>query len=262
MEQINDILKNFTFSEAESAIYTACLKLGKSGISEIAEKAGIGRTVAYFHIKSLLKKNVLTETKKGKKLLISPIAPAILAEKLQKEVSELKSLVPKLESLSEIENEMPQIEVMESNAAFQKIYDEVIHMPVGSSWKVIEDRQGAEAEMKLLNNKYWHRFFSQMAERKIMTKAIFTQELLSDIKNSITPENYNILGDRMWNIHTLPEASMPMKGLILLYNNKLSFLFPDVALTITIKHRALFQLLDALFETIFTFAGKAENPWK
>lgn len=261
MENINNILRSFSFSEAESEIYTATLKLKKAGVSEIAKKAGMGRTVTYFHIKNLLEKKVLRQSKKGSKIFVSPIPPAELAERLQNEVSDFKTLLPQLESLGNIENDMPQIEVMESNAAFQKIYDEVIHMPIGSSWKVIEDRSGAEAEMKLLNNEYWNKFFSQMAERKIVTKAIFTKELLSDIKGSITPENYAILDSRPWEIHTLPEASMPIKGLFLLYNEKLSFLFPDVALTITIKHPSLFHLLDTMFETIYSLSQPAENPW-
>ncbi|EKD46482.1 MAG: hypothetical protein ACD_67C00220G0001 [uncultured bacterium] len=262
MDKLNQILHNFSFSEAESELYVATLKLKKASVSEIAQSAGMGRTLAYFHIKNLINKNILKQVKSGKKIVISALPPAELAENLQASVGDFKTLLPQLESLSAIENEIPQIEILESNTAFQKIYDEVIHMPVGSSWKVIEDRQGAQAEMKLLNNEYWGKFFSQMAQRKIVTKAIFTEELLSDINKSITPENYRILADRMWNIRTLPEASMPIKGFVLLYNNKLSFLFPDVALTITIKHTALFNLLDTMFETIFSFAKKADNPWR
>lgn len=261
MDKINDILKQFSFSEAESELYTAALKLKKATVFEIAQKAGMGRTVAYFHIKNLLQRNILKQRKIGKKMIVSPIPPAELAENLQSSVGDFKSLIPQLESLSAIDNEIPQIEILESNAAFEKIYDEVIHMPVGSAWKVFEDKQGAEAEMKLLNNEYWNKFFSQMLERKILTKAIFTKELLSDINKSITPENYQVLAGRMWDIRTLPETSMPIKGLVLLYNNKLSFLFPNVALTITIKHSALFHLLDTMFETIFSFAEKTEDPW-
>ena len=261
MEKVNNILKNFSFSEAESELYTAALKLKSATVSEIAEKAGMGRTVAYFHIKNLLKRNILKQKKTGKKIVVSPIPPSELAQRLQESVGDFKTLVPQLESLNTVENEIPQIEILESNIAFQKIYDEVIHMPIGSSWKVFEDKAGAEAEMKLLDNEYWNKFFSQMSERKILTKAIFTEELLSDINKSITPENYNILGGRMWDIRTLPEKSMPINGLVLLYNNKLSFLFPNVALTITIKHAALFNLLDTMFETIFNFSKKVENPW-
>jgi predicted transcriptional regulator len=261
MEKINKILQKFAFSDAESQLYVAALKLKKAGISEIAEKAGMGRTVAYFHIKNLLEKNVLKQTKKGNKMYISPISPSELAENLQKEVGDFKTLIPQLESLSRIDNEIPQIEIMESNAAFQKIYDEAVHLPIGSTWKVFEDKRGAEAEMKLLNNEYWNSFFTQMIERKILTKAVFTDELMSEIKHSITPENYSVLGKRLWDIRTLPETSMPIKGLLLLYNNKLSFLFPEVSLTITIKHSALFHLLDTMFETIFSFSQVAENPW-
>lgn len=261
MNNINDILKNFSFSEAESELYMAALKLKNATVSEIAEKAGMGRTVAYFHIKNLLKKKVLKQKKSGSKIVVCPVAPAELAERLQESVGNFKTLIPRLESLSTVENEIPQIEIMESNAAFEKIYDEVIHMPVGSSWKVIEDRRGAEAEMKLLNNEYWNKFFSQMTERKILTKAIFTSELLSDISKSVTPENYSILKKRRWDVHVIPEDLLPIKNFILLYNGKLSFMFPEISMTITINHAGLYYVIDTLFETIFSFTEKVENPW-
>ena len=78
---------------------------------------------------------------------------------------------------------------------------------------------------------------------------------------TLYPENYAVLGNRMWDIRTLPEKNMPLKGLVILYNSKLSFLFPDVALTITIKHPAIFGIIDTLFETIFNFAEKTSSPW-
>lgn len=261
MDKLNKILQNFAFSEAESQLYAATLKLEKASISEIAQKAGMGRTAAYFHIKNLLKRNILKQVKIGKKIFISAISPTELAENLQENVGDFKTMIPQLEALGRIENEIPQIEIMESNAAFQKIYDEVAHMPAGSSWKVFEDQAGGEAEVRLLHSDYWNNFFSQMAERKIMTKAIFSKELLADINKSITPENYQLLASRAWDIRTLPETSMPIKGLVCLYNKKISFLFPEVALTITIKHAALFHLLDTMFETIFSFAEEADNPW-
>ena len=100
-----------------------------------------------------------------------------------------------------------------------------------------------------------------MAERKIMTKAIFTKELLAENNKAMTPDNYVILKSRLWNVGTLPESKMPIKGLVVLYNKKISFLFPDIALTITIKHGALFNLIDTMFETIFLFSEKVEHPW-
>ena len=261
MEKIYQILKNFSFSEAESQLYEASLKLGKASVSQIAQKAGMGRTAAYFHIKNLLERNLLKQSKSGKKILITPIKPSELAEKLQEEVGDFKTMLPQLESLGKIEDELPQIEIQESSIAFRKIYDEVINMPVGSSWKVMEDRVGANAELKLLDNEYWTYFFGQMTKRKILTKAIFTQELLAETNRGITPDNYETLKSRKWDVRTLPEDKLPMRGLFVIYNKKISFLFPDIALTITIKHNALFHLIDTMFETIFAFSQKVEQPW-
>jgi sugar-specific transcriptional regulator TrmB len=261
MDKVNNILKNFSFSEPESGLYTAALKLGNATVSEIAEKAGMGRTVAYFHIKNLLKRNILKQRKSGKKMIVSPIPPAQLAESLQESIGDFKTLIPQLESLNVVENEIPQIEIQESDIAFRKIYDEVIQMPIGSTWKVVEDRKGAEAELKLMDNEYWHHFFSQMAERKIITKGIYTKELLSDINKSITPENYNLVQKRLWDMHTLPESALPIKNLVVLYNNKISFMFPEISMTITIRHSALYYVFDTLFETIFNLSEKIENPW-
>lgn len=261
MNNINDILKNFSFSEAESELYLAALKLKNATVSEIAEKAGMGRTVAYFHIKNLLKKKVLKQKKSGKKIVVSPVAPAEIAERLHESVGNFKTLIPQLESLNTVENEIPQIEIQDSTAAFKRIYDEVINMPIGSTLKAIEDKKGAEAELKLMSNEHWNHFFTQMAERKIITKAIFTKELLLDVRKSITPSNYAIVKKRIWDLHTISEELLPIKNFIVLYNNKISFMFPEISMTITIKHNGLYHIIDTLFETIFSFTEKVENPW-
>ncbi|EKE25893.1 MAG: hypothetical protein ACD_5C00008G0004 [uncultured bacterium] len=261
MDKLNNILNNFSFSQAESELYLACLKLHKATVSEIAEKAGVGRTVAYFHIKNLIKRNILKQLKKNKKIIITPVSPSELAERLQEQVGDFKSLIPKLENLSVAENEIPQIEIEDSKTAFEKIYDEVINMPIGSMWKVLEDRRGAEAELKLLDNTYWANFFSQMATRKILTKAIFTKELLQDVNKSITPENYAMLKKRQWDVHTISEELLPIKNFIVMYNNKISFMFPEISMTITIRHAALYYIIDTMFETIFALTEKVEAPW-
>ena len=65
----------------------------------------------------------------------------------------------------------------------------------------------------------------------------------------------------MWNIRALPEDVLPIKNLVVLYNDKISFMFPEISMTITIRHAALYYVFDTLFETIFNFAEKVENPW-
>jgi len=170
-------------------------------------------------------------------------------------------MLPQLEVLDEIEKEIPQIEIQESSAGFDKIYDEICHLPNGATFKVIEDLKGAETELRLMGDQGFNKFLVQIVERKILTKAIFTEELVAQINKSLTQENYSLVQKRMWDIHVLPEEKLSIKNLILLYNDKVSFLFPEISLTITIKHKTLFGIIDTLFETIFGLAHKVDNPW-
>lgn len=262
MKKTSEILNHFSFSEIESEIYMAALALNQASVSDLAKRVGMGRTAAYFHIKNLIEKKVLQEKRVGNRIVVTAIPPSDLVHRLEEHVGDLKSLVPQLEALGQIENDLPQIEVSESNAAFEKIYDEVAHMPTGSYLKVIEDRSGAKTELRMLESDFWERFFSRMIKQRIVTKAVFTTELLLDLKQSVTPENYRIFGKRLWDIRVIPEEKMPMKGLVLIYGQKISFLFPETALTITIRHAALFHLIDTMFETIFAFGERVESPWK
>jgi len=84
---------------------------------------------------------------------------------------------------------------------------------------------------------------------------------VAQINRAINKENYSIVQKRMWDIHVLPERKTSIKNLILLYNDKVSFLFPEISLTITIKHKTLFGINQHPFETIFGLAHKIDNPW-
>ena len=261
MQQPISLLQKFSFSEPESKIYLSCLKLKKATVSEIAKKTEIGRTNAYFHIKNLVEKNILKESKKGTKIYISPTKPSDLAEELQKNVSVFKELVPQLESLNKAEQEIPQIEILESKKGFYKIYDEITDMPKDSEFKVIENKKTAQAELTLIPNEQWKKFFTKIVEKNILTNALFTKEMLEDIEKNITPQNYELISKRLWRIHSLPEKSLPVNNLILIYSDKVAFLTPDNMLAIIIKHKSVTNILSALFDTIFNLTEPAKAPW-
>jgi sugar-specific transcriptional regulator TrmB len=261
MQKVNQILENFSFSEPEAKIYTSALRLGKTSVSEVAQKSEMGRTAAYFHIKNLIEKGILNKSQKGKKAFITAIKPFDLAEKFQKNLGNFKTLIPQLEALNKVEEEIPQIEVLESKTGFHKVYDEITSMPQNSEFKVIESKKAVGAELTALSDKSWEDFFEQIVNKKLLTKAIFTREMLENVNQSMTPKNYKIVKKRMWNIRTLSEEQIPLKNLVMLYNNKCAFLFPETSLVITIKHKGIYDILDTLFETVFSFSEKIIDPW-
>ncbi|MDP2630276.1 MAG: helix-turn-helix domain-containing protein [Candidatus Uhrbacteria bacterium] len=258
MEQVKTILQKLGFSEIESAIYLAALSLAEPGASDIAKKIGKNRTAAYFHIKNLVGKGLLKETRRGKKLRFIPLPPSDLAASMSSVAADLKRIVPRLESLEKIERLTPVVEITESKDGFYKIYEEVSAQEPGSLFRVLEGKKAITAEFLLFSEAELSAFFRQNADRHIVAKAIFTKESLSVPRKMLSKSNFANLTARGWNLRTLPETILPFQELLFIYGNKIAFLFPDTNLVVTITHRTIAESLAALFDGLHAFARPAE----
>ena len=261
MQQIKQILDNFSFSEQESEIYLAVLKLGKAGVKEIAKKADMSRTSAYFHINKLEERGVLRKIKGEGKLYFTAKPPQDIADELEKKVTDLKSIVPKLESLEEVEKEVPEVSVDESRTKYEQIYDEISSLSRNSEFRVIEGKEAMIHEIDSLHGEKWDKFFNRIKERKIETRALFTEEGLETAKEKMSRENISNIKKREWLMKTLPHNQLPFDELVYIYSNKVVFLFPRVSLIFTIKHRRIARAFKSIFDSLFYFAESRPHPW-
>jgi hypothetical protein len=127
---------------------------------------------------------------------------------------------------------------------------------------VVEGAEAVRNEMNLLDNEQWEKFFGRIAERKIMTKALFTEETLLIPAKHLGKKAMQLIGQRIWNIHTLPEEKFPLKYLFFIYGNRVAILFPKNALVIKIQHDAISELFKVMFNTLYDFGRPVVNPWK
>lgn len=256
---IQEILHQFSFTKSESAIYIAILKLGKAGVSDIAKKAGVNRTAAYGSIKNLIDRGVITQTKIDNVMHFLAVPPSELAEKFQDLTDSFKTAVPHLETLNRIEGETPIVEVTESQSGYFKVYESITNLPAGATFRVIEGRASYIDELSLLSDDQLNFFFGKMVEKKIETKAIFTEESLSVPSYELSPENLRLDKSRIWHIRSLPQSILPLQNLALIYGNRVSFLFPEVSLVLTIRHHGLVLVIEAMFDALFNFGKKVEK---
>ncbi len=63
---LQDILKEFDFSQKETGLYLAILQQGKVTPTDLAKITGINRTTVYSVAKELIKKGVVAEDLCGK----------------------------------------------------------------------------------------------------------------------------------------------------------------------------------------------------
>jgi sugar-specific transcriptional regulator TrmB len=118
MDNIKQILKENGLDDGEIALYLASLKLGEAGMSELAREAQIKRTSAYVIFQALEKKGLMGsfKMKSGLKFVATP--PHILVSKTEKELVDLKNILPQLNSLAQKPDQKPKITYYEGKEGY------------------------------------------------------------------------------------------------------------------------------------------------
>lgn len=261
-QQTSELLQAFAFSEDEAEIYIASLGVDRPTIAQLARATGKSRTAAYFHVRKLLDKGFFKEIKGQRVARYQPKAPEELASLFDRMTTDFKSLVPALAAMRKTEDAKPVIEVFDSRKGYFQIYDEVSSLPHGSYFMVVEGGEAVRREMNLLTEHEWETFFQRITDRKIMAKALFTDAVVAAPEARLGKKALRLIGQRIWNIHVLPEERFPLKDLFFIYGNRVAVLFPKEKLVVKIQHDAIAELFKVLFNTLYEFGKPIANPWK
>ncbi len=259
--EVKTIFTHLGRSTIEAETYLAALSIGSGTAAQIAQKTGEGRTKVYFHIKNLVLEGILKESRKGQRQIYVPLPPRELANIVGKWATDLRSLVPQMEAMQKSAVEMPLIEVSESRAGYFRVYDEVSSIPEGSSFRVMVGKEAIEQELKLLDQDAWNTFFTRIVGRKIKTVGIFTKESMAAPQQHLSPENYEYLNKRIWDLVVMPESVLNLQKLMFIYQNKVAFVFPETALVMTITHQGIADVLGATFDALHSFGEKVAATW-
>lgn len=104
--------------EKEAALYLASLELGEANMTELAKKAEIKRTTAYLAFESLEKKGLMGSFKMKSGLRFVPTRPELLVDKTQKQLDDLKTLLPELKAISEKPESAPKLYYYEGKEGY------------------------------------------------------------------------------------------------------------------------------------------------
>ncbi len=261
MSSPKDLLTHFSLSPQEAEIYLASLTLGTASVVELAKKTGKSRTAIYFHINHLLQKGLLKETRKGKAVRYLPTPPRDVVDQIDRWTTDLKSLLPLLESLKKADLERPEITITESKSGFYRVFDEIASMPKGSVFRVIEGADAMSGELSLLTQTQWQAFFQRMVDRTIVTRAIFTQSSFNLPTKKLNEANIKLLQQRIWQIRSIPERALPFQKLLMVYGHTIAFLLPEASLVVRIRHQHIAEMLELLFEGLFHYGETVKTPW-
>lgn len=261
MEKPRELLEHFSLTPQQAELYLLLLRQGPSKVADLAAAQKKNRAAIVFHLNLLLTHGFVKESRIGRRTEYVALPPKDLSNLLERWVVDFKSAVPVLETMHRADRQRPMIEVIESSAGMKRVYDEMSALPRGSEFLVLEGKTALAGELRLLSQNEWTTFFQRIVDRKILTRAVFTQESTILPMEGLSPENKRLLASRLWDLRLLPESKMPLEQLVMVYGDKTAFFIPEVKLLFTLEHAGITGILRALFETIHGFAKPADGGW-
>lgn len=249
-DHLTKTLSRFGLSEPEIAIYLAALRLDKPTVSDLAKRTNLQRTLVYFHLKNLLKRDVIKELPSGKVKHFVATPPKELANRFERWVTDVYSIVPQLEALQTTDEQTPIITVQDFSTAHYEHYNELASMPEKSEFRVIQSLHSAGPDFKSFKPGQWEKIIQRMVERKIMTRAIFTDELVREAHKYMDPETYTLFKTRNWQIRTVKADRFDFEEMMI-HQDTVTFLLTDVATLVRIQHPRIAKAMTAMFDALW-----------
>lgn len=120
------LLASLGLTDSEGRVYLAALELGSASIQALAQKSGVKRTSIYGFIHKLRERQILTETKSGKRLFYSAAHPQQLSENLRTRVRELESAMPELLAIYNASESKPSVTFHEGIEGIKEVYTDAL----------------------------------------------------------------------------------------------------------------------------------------
>ncbi len=179
MNNIENIIEKLGFSDKQVKVYMSALELAEANITDLAKKAGLKRSTVHLAVSELEMMGLLSETKKGKKRMVSAVHPRRLLELASFREKRIEEIMPELVAIYNAPTQKPKIQVFEGIEGVRSLYLDLY---------------------KSLNNKEEALWFARISALKAVPESITEwKKMLRLIKNPRIRElNYDDAEGRAW----------------------------------------------------------------
>lgn len=244
---IQSTIRRIGLDGKQTAVYLAALTLGEASMTQLAKEAKLKRPTTYLAVEALQLTGLISEVKKGKRLIYSAVHPRRLLDLLHSRKKQIEDIMPEIMALYNVPKEKPNIQVFEGESGMEQLYEELYQS---------------------LNNKEEALWFTRIDALKEFFPVAITmgKNVLHRVKDARMRElNYNNKAGRDWAKETKPFRSK--NHLVRLLPEDFEFGFTDNL--IFGNKLVIFSLKKDIFVTIIeseeiakTYRTMFEWAWK
>jgi sugar-specific transcriptional regulator TrmB len=189
-DQLLAKLRSLKFSDKESKVYIASLKLGSAPIQKIAKLAAVNRATTYVLVEGFMKKGLMSSYTQGKKRLFTPESPDKLSALIREDKAEVQikediinEILPILASIYDTTQGgvRPQVRFYEGKLGLNSVREEMLK----SKDKEIFGIYDLDANEGIFTPEEGANFYKKRLAKKINAHTIYSSskgDILSDSK--------------------------------------------------------------------------------
>ena len=245
---IQEQLLNLGLKTNSAKAYIFLLGVQKAGASQIARESDIKRTTIYKILQELIAKQLVSETRNGKRIIYIAESPDQLQYSLLKQSQILKNLLPILHSIESNTGIKPIIKYYEGREAILKIYKETLKCKE----KIFRNLAAVPNVEKLLGSTFIDHYTDQRIKKRILTKSLRSFSTnKTPIKNwYLKDENIEVLRETRY-----LDISIKIDAFIKIYDNIVLLIsFGKIPSAIVVENPDLAQTMKALFDVVWSSA--------
>jgi sugar-specific transcriptional regulator TrmB len=242
---IRTLLKHIGLSEPEANVYIVSLRLGESGVSEIAHGAKISRTTTASILERLKERGFLsTHTTRGKKRYWIE-DPHVLVEQGKAHLEVLELLAGRLHSEYHQADKKPTAQIFDSRDGLAHLLSKVID-DVDKGGEILTfESPSAKHYQAILADELFHALSKQKVKKGIRTRSLIPTGQESFIRPEALKHNVQV--------RTLPQGVL-VESSFWMFGNTLVLFSGTHTFAVRINHRHMKESMTNLFEMAWSLS--------
>ncbi len=251
---LSTLLASLGFSDKESSIYLALIKLTSGTATELARSTRLNRTTVYDVLEVLMSRGLVSKFKKRSHTYFNALDPRQLisyldreereqSRKLIKQKQQVQALLPEFISLQNPLNSKPKVQFFEGEKGVREAYENTL-----TAKEPLRAYTNVAAMFECLPN-FFPEYFQRRAKAKIGIRAVF-------VDNKKSRERAQHDREELRESRFLPNKSRTFSPEIKIYDNKMVIASWQEKMAVMIESKELAELQKTIFDTLWDLLPK------
>ena len=237
-QEYENILIDLGMRPQEAKIYLACLKMGQSTVTNIAEEAGIQRTFAYDILKDLMGKGIVSEVEIRGKKHYSAISVEQFKKLQEEKFKKFENAIPELKVLEKTVGDRPKVQFFEGTEGLKAALYDTLNQPEGSEILSYASAEGFYSD----EPEFSARYIKDRVNKKISARSIVVDTPKTREYTSKNAEQLRIT-------RLVPADKFPFTNEIDIYGNKVAIMsLQGELLAVIIESESIAKTQRMIFE--------------